>query len=358
MLNKILSLSQDLISVKSNPGNLFELNKCLEIALSNLKEYSIERFEKDGVKSALVYNSPKRPNKFKVILNAHLDVIPGKDHQYIPYIKGNKLFGVGALDMKSNAACMILVFKEVAKKVNYPLALQLVTDEEVGGFKGTQYQIDRGVKAEFVIAGETTNFDIVNKAKGVLWVKISAKGKTAHGAYPWRGKNAIWEMINFLDLLKNKFPLTPKEQWITTINLSSITTSNKTFNKIPDNCEALLDIRYIPEESNSILATIKSLMPSGFKMELIAKEPAMMVDENNQYIKKIQKIGTAITRKRLRLRGANGSSDARHFTKVNCPGIEFGPIGGGIGSDEEWIDISSLETYANILKEFLLDQHP
>lgn len=49
-----------------------------------------------------------------------------------------------------------------------------------------------------------------------------------------------------------------------------------------------------------------------------------------------------------------GSSDARHFTKVGCAGVEFGPIGGGIGTDKEWIDIPSLEKYYKILREFLL----
>jgi di/tripeptidase len=39
---------------------------------------------------------------------------------------------------------------------------------------------------------------------------------------------------------------------------------------------------------------------------------------------------------------------------VNCEGVEFGAIGGGAGSDDEWIDIPSLEKYHNILKTFLL----
>src|SRR3989344_3466147 len=109
MLNKIISLSKELISIKSTPDNPDALEKCLEIALSNLNNYSIERFEQNGIKSALIYNSAKRPKKFKVILNGHLDIIPGKDSQYIPTIKNDRLYGVGALDMKSNVACLITV---------------------------------------------------------------------------------------------------------------------------------------------------------------------------------------------------------------------------------------------------------
>src|SRR3989338_9584875 len=223
---KVLSLTKKFISIESVPGNPEELEKILGLALSNLKGYTIERFKQNGVNSALIYNSRKRSKKFKIILNGHLDVVPGKEYQYLPKIKGNRLYGVGSMDMKANAACLIMVFKEVADKTGYPLGLQLVTDEEVGGFDGTKHQISKGVRADFVIAGEPTNFDIVNEAKGVLRVNISTKGKTAHGAYPWRGENAIWKMNEFLNILKKKYPVPRREQWTTTVNLSGIETRN------------------------------------------------------------------------------------------------------------------------------------
>lgn len=354
MKNKLLSLSKTLIEIESIAGNESALQKSLEVALLELKGFTIERFEENGVQSALIYTAKKRPTKFKIILNAHLDVIPGKKHQYIPQVKGDRLYGTGALDMKANLVCFVLAFKEVANNVSYPIGLQLVTDEELGGIHGTKYQVDSGVKADFVIAGETTNFDIVNKAKGVLWVKISTTGKTAHGAYPWRGKNSIWEMNKFLTSLGKAYPIPEEEKWTTTINLSRIQTNNQTFNKIPDDCEVWLDIRYVPEDTNTILNNIKKLLPVGFKMEVITKEPAMLVDENNSYIKNLQQIGKGVIGKNIITRGAQGTSDARHFTSADCDGIEFGPVGGGIGSDEEWIDISSLEKYHIILTKFLL----
>lgn len=354
MLNKIVSLTKKFVSIKSTPENTKALEKILELALSNLKGFKVERFENNSVKSALIYNTQKRPKKFKVILNGHLDVIPGKEHQYFPQIKGNRLYGVGSMDMKANVASLIVVFKEVASKINYPLGLQLVTDEEVGGFNGTKHQIDKGVRADFVIAGETTNFNIVNKAKGILWVKISSKGKTAHGAYPWRGKNAIWKMNSFLNLFKKRYPVPNTEKWVATVNLSKIETSNQSFNKIPDDCTIWLDIRYIPEETNTIVNNIKESLPNGFKLDVVAKEPVLFVDENNQYLKILREVDERITRRKVSVCGAQGSSDARHFTQVNCDGIEFGPIGGSIGTDNEWVDIPSLEKYYQILKAFLL----
>lgn len=354
MLNKIITLTKKFISIKSTAGNAKALEKILKLALSNLKGYTIERFERSGVKSALVYNSRRKPKKFQVILNGHLDIIPGKENQYVPQIKGNRLYGVGSMDMKANAACLIAVFKEVVNRVDYPLGLQLVTDEEVGGFDGTKYQIEKGLRTDFVIAGEPTNFDIVHKAKGVLWVKISAHGKTAHGAYPWRGKNAIWKINEFLDALKRKYPIPNREKWVTTVNVSRIETSNQSFNKIPDDCTVELDVRFVPAEADIIVRKIKDLLPTGFKLDIIAKEPALITDKSHKYIKILEKVGGQIIKKKILLRGAQGTSDARHFARIGCPGVEFGPIGGGIGSDEEWVDIASLEKYHNILKNFLI----
>lgn len=354
MLHTIILLAKKLISIKSTSENRNVLEEVLEFALSNVRGHAIERFERNGVKSGLVYNLHKRPKEFGVILNGHLDVIPGKEYQYKPYVRGRRLYGVGAMDMKASVACLILAFKEVASKVDYPLGLQLVTDEEVGGFDGTKYQIDKGVKANFVIVGESTNLHIENKAKGVLWVKISTRGKTAHGAYPWKGENAAWKMNDFLKRLKKRYPVLKQEKWITTINLANIETQNKTFNKIPDRCEVWLDIRYVPEEADTIVSDLKKLLPDGFTFEVVVKEPALSTNENNHFLQSLKMETEQITRKKGYVLCGNGSSDARHFMRVNCPAIEFGPIGGGMGSDKEWVDIPSLGKYYQILRNFLL----
>ncbi len=353
----ILPLTKKFITIKSNPENAKELAQILNLSLAQLRGFTIERFERNGAKSALVYNTKKRPKKFKALLNGHLDIIPGKDFQHKPQVKGDRLYGVGSMDMKGNVAAMIAVFKDMARTVDYPLGLQLVTDEEIGGFDGTGYQVEKGVRSEFVIAVEATNFDIVNKAKGILWAKVSATGKTGHGAHPWNGENAIWKMHSFLQALQKNYPVPKKEQWATTVNLCDIGTSNHAYNKIPDDCMVGLDVRFIPEDTKTILPSIKKLLPKGSTLEVITNEPALLVDKDNDHITLLRNAGRSVLKKSMKLRGAQGSSDARHFTKVNCPGIEFGPVGAGIGSDKEWVSISSLEQFYYLLAEYLTALH-
>lgn len=349
----VLELSKALVAIRSVDGDFLALSQALDLCIAELKGFTIEEFESNGYRSILVYKAAQRPRKFKVILNGHLDVVPGKEEQYTPVVKDNRLYGVGALDMKSSVACLISTFKQMAPVVDYPLGLQLVTDEEVGGFHGTKYQVEQGVRSEFVIAGETTQFDIVNKAKGVLWLKISSKGKTAHGAYPWRGVNAIWKMTEFLEALRSSYPVPTEQVWQTTVNLSRIETSNKSFNKIPDDASVYLDIRFVHEDRDTVLKEIKAMVPKGFKLEVVTHEPAQFVPEDNHFLQALQKSARQVTGRKVKFYGAQGSSDARHFARVDNAGVEFGLVGKGIGSDSEWIDINSFPTYVSILSEFL-----
>ena len=349
-----LALTKELIRLKTIPEYPGDLKKALDLVSAELSGFTIERFEKDGVASILAYNTPKRPPKFKLLLNAHLDVIPGNDSQYEPTIEGDKLFGVGAMDMKANLVCAIEAFKTTAAQVNYPLALQIVTDEEIGGFKGTLHQVEQGVDAEFVLSTEPTNFDIVYQAKGVMWLRVTARGETAHGAYPWRGDNAVETITqvvkNVQSVIKN-----PNEQtWQSTCNIAGIDTPNTTFNKVPDSCTLRLDIRFVPGEGEQLLAAIKKELPENCVIDILANEPALDTKQDNPFVQSLVGVTKNVVGREVVLRGAQGSSDARHFQRVGTQGIEFGPVGEGIGSDDEWVSLASLEQFQTILEQYIL----
>lgn len=352
-MSAVLDLTNRLIAVPSTTDNPQALNQVLKVAGQELSDFSKKDFIQNGIPSVLYSNQPDATN-FKVILNAHLDVVPGKPEQYTSTVKDGKLWGRGACDMKSGAAAEILAFKDVAKKINYPLGLQLVTDEEIGGFSGTKYQLDQGIRPEFVIAGESTNLQLNNLAKGIFLVKITAHGSPAHAAYLWNGKNAIWLMQEFLSQLHQAFPIPEQEAWVTTANLAIIETSNITFNKVPDECSVNVDIRYIPEEASGIESKIRSLLPPGFTLEIKEKEPSQKTDQANPYLQKLDNSLKSVLGKSPGFIAKHGASDIRHYDRINIPGVCFGPIGDGLHSNEEWGDIASFDQYYRVLTEFLL----
>jgi succinyl-diaminopimelate desuccinylase len=352
-MKEIIDFSKQLIAIPSVAGDAVALRKVLRLALGQVRGLTVEHFERHGVRSALVYASRTRPSRFRALLNVHLDVIPAKSGQYIPRVKGKRLYGAGAMDMKANAAAAITAFAKVAPKAKAPLALQLVTDEEIGGFNGTKFQVERGVRADMVLATEPTNMDIVHMAKGVLWLKVTAKGIAAHGAYPWRGQNALLVIHQFITSLLRRYPRPSREVWRTTVNVSRIETTNTALNKIPDHASVWLDIRFIAEDTTSIVRTIRNLLPTGATLEIIAKEAALATPRNHPDVRLLARLATSFAAKPTVFRGAHGTSDARHFSATRAACIEFGPVGGGIGSDDEWVDIPSVHRYHDILRDFL-----
>ena len=93
MRNKILQLTKRLVSIKTDSGNKVGLKKALRLLLNQVNEYTTEEFISNGVESVLVHNRKKGTRKFKIILNGHIDVLPGKVTQYIPKVMGDKLYG-------------------------------------------------------------------------------------------------------------------------------------------------------------------------------------------------------------------------------------------------------------------------
>lgn len=357
-LNHILPLAKKLIWISSTADNNTALKNVLDIAKKELQGYfPIEEFESNGIPSILVHNTNKRTKHFKIILNAHLDVVPGKPEQFYPEIKGEKLFGRGAYDMKAAAAVMIVLFKDLAKKISYPIALQIVTDEETYSKNTTQYQIKKGIRGEFIIAGENSDLQIKYKAKAALWIKLTVKGKTAHGGYPWRGENALLKLTAIVNKLLQIYPVPSKEEWITTINVAKIDTKNTAYNAVPDEANAYLDIRYTHEDKDIIMENLRTAIPEDVNIEIVTQTIPTFVSPKNKYVQLLSKEIETITNKKGEIKEVHATSDIRFYNEVGCLGVEFGPKGKDQHGDDEWVDIKSLEDYYNILKNFLLSLH-
>ena len=355
MGDEIVILTKNLISIPTVSGDIEQANKIIKLTKNQLNNFEPVSFQSDNFPSLLFSNSRKEIKKFKIMLNAHLDVVPAEQELFVPHEKDGKLYGRGAYDMKGAAAVMILLFKELAHNVSYPLGLQITTDEEVSGYNGTGYQIRQGVRTNFAIMGEcNSNFQITNQAKGRTVVKITIKGDSAHSAHPWRGENAIWEMYKVLEPIMKAYPIPVEETFESTVSITKIEAENDATNIIPDNCVAYLDIRFTEKDKNTIMPKIRSLLPDDAVIDAKHRRPTHYSDSKNIYITSLRKITTDFIKKELPLRSAHATSDAPFFSSVGCDAVEFGPIGRSPHHENEWVDIQSLKDYYKILKQFLL----
>jgi len=358
---KSLEITKQLITTASTSDNSAALHEALDILAKQLAtnpRITIERFESNGKPSLLAYVGKKRPAKFRVLLNGHLDVVPGKPEQFIPAIKDERLYGRGALDMKAAAAVLTQVFIETADKLPYPLGLQLVTDEEIGGENGTAYQLSRGVDAQLAIAGESTPLGaICNESRGFCWAEIDFKGTAAHSAYPWNGTNAILLAQEFTQKLLTAIPTPPRDEWCTTANIATISTSNTTFNRVPDQARVSVDIRFIANDkrlaSRQSATDFLQQLAQGSAVHIQKLEASHFADPESSDARGLARAVSKTVGKPAQFIRKHGAADVRFFSQRGIPAFTLGVQGEGQHSDDEYVEIASIERYLATLTQFL-----
>lgn len=358
---ELLTAAKRLLAIPSIADRPQELRKALNFVkryIQAVPDVTIEQFEREGKPSLLAYIGGQRPAQFTVILNGHVDVVAARPGQFKPYEQHGKLYGRGALDMKVTALVLTGIFCRLAPQVPYPLGLQLVTDEEVGGTNGTRYQIEQGVDAQFVIAGEFSKPGTVcNQSRGICWLEVDLSGTASHSAYLWNGDNAILQAQRFIAKLLERYPVPKADVWATTVNVASVSTGNDTFNRVPDNAKILLDIRFIADDpvfasEKSLRAFMQILNPDA-TVTIRQFEPSHYADPDDPSLRQLSDAMQQVTGKPATLIRKHGAADVRHYTARGTTAVVYGLAGEGLHSDTEYVDVASIATYRAVLEHFL-----
>ncbi len=360
-LESFLACARGLLGIPSTADRPEELHRALEFVLDVVGPgFTVERFESQGKPSALVYLGANRP-RFRVIFNAHLDVVPAPPEQFQPRLEGSRLYGRGAADMKASALIQAMVFRDLAGTLTYPIALQLVTDEEVGGRNGTLHQLEHGVSGEFVIIGEQSRLRVVTESKGMLTAYLRAEGRSGHSAYQWLGDNAILKIMNSVDKLLASYPVATEEIWRTTVNVARIETTNSAFNQIPADAQAWLDIRFPAEDTDlnghtvgEITEYLASFCMPGVSVAVSNIDPPGRVDHQRREVHLLQQAARD-QGYRADIMRKHGTSDARFFRQQDTTAVIFGIGGDGLHGPHEYLDTTTVAPYYRALTAFLTD---
>ncbi len=362
-MEEIIKLTKKLIEYKTITKNFKQSKKALEFIRGYLNNSQYKLYEKNNFPSLVLSNVDIEKNKkeFDLIFHGHIDVVDGEDNQFNPIIKGDKIYGRGALDMKGGLSVLVYNIKNLNKiQKNKKILLMITSDEEIGGENGTGFLIKEvGFRGKFFITAEgEKDYLFKIKQKGVLMLQTIAKTKGDHSAYTWNSENAVLKIFDFYNNAKRLFPeKKDKNHWYSTINLGLIK-GGKATNSIANYCEANFDIRFCepwknPEQIFNKLKKIADQLK--IEIKIIYKTNMSLNNTKNHYLNLLHQI----TKKKLNKKESlffnnHGTNDARFAAAVGIPAISFGPIGNNYHSDNEWVDIKSLENYHQILKEFIL----
>ncbi|MEJ7750245.1 MAG: M20/M25/M40 family metallo-hydrolase [Thermoleophilaceae bacterium] len=292
-----------------------------------------------------------------ITLHGHLDVVPGHADQFEPRVEGDRLFGRGAYDMKGGLAGMLCAVRDLAAQNEVRVHFVCVCDEESDeqGKRGTDYVVEKGYAADFAITGEPTNLHIGIQAKGVLAVRLEVHGRSAHGATPWLGDNAVVKAVDVFRAVET-LPFARESSELfdrPSISLGRIL-GGDAINRVPDLCAMDLDIRYLPgQDPESILDAIRAQADTEIA-KVFHREPIVVAREDPY----VQVLADAVSKvcpvvdESIAV-GRDGTSDVISFLNAGTPGVEFGPAGDGHHGPEEWVSIESLTSYRQALVEFV-----
>ena len=185
-----------------------------------------ERCREIGLETHVELVAPGRPNVIAFLRGAqarpaggrmlmfegHTDVVTEgdpaawTDPPFSATLRGGRIYGRGANDMKAGLVCALIAIKAIKASgvaLNGDIVLGAVCDEE-GRMLGIKHFVERGwaapVTAAIVCEPEENHLCI--SQKGVMWVHVVIQGVMAHGAMPLSGVNPMYPAARFLTAIE------------------------------------------------------------------------------------------------------------------------------------------------------------
>lgn len=301
--------------------------------------------------------------KPKILLLAHLDTVPVGDSSkwnHDPFrgeIVGNRIYGRGACDCKGRIAAYIFAQLALKRTLELPFEVSVAAtaDEETGGKTGTKYLLEQGTLDCDYCIGEGYTFEVFNGFKGLLWLRISVRGKSAHGATPELGASAVLPLPQLLQDIQKyqaKLKSAAKEPSETTFNVGIVRGGTK-INMVPDLASIELDLRVSPgyelqrvtEELSGIVDNIARFHPDlKFSTEILNKCDAVALPSDHILAKTVRAAAEEITKTNVPITLWFAHSDTVHFLRKGIPAVNYGVGGPGIAhSTDEYLDLDELK---------------
>jgi len=318
-----------------------------------------------GRSNLLVRLSPRGEVRHRVLLAPHMDTVgePAYALQLTPVVRDGRIYGRGACDTKGSVAAFFQSLLNVAASGPRPnhteiLFVGLIDEENMQ--LGSRHFAQHGPQGDLAIVGEPTGLEIVTAHKGDVWLRLRTTGRSAHGATPHRGKNAVTAMARIVLALETEYaaelaarPAHPR-LGRPTVNVGRIDGGRQP-NIVPAECTIDIDRRTLPGETEA-----------GVRREIIAllRRHGLKAAYDNLRTNPCEPLDTCpdlpLVRSLTRAAGRKGTRGVHYFTDAaplaagGTPSVVFGP--GDIAqahTEREWLAISQLEKSIQILERFL-----
>jgi acetylornithine deacetylase len=320
--------------------------------------------------------APGRPNVVGVLegrqpgrtlmMCGHIDTVgvAGMLRPFDPEIRGGRLYGRGAQDMKGGVAAMVNAARRVVESGGLArgrLVVAAVADEEHASL-GAEALV-AGWRADAAVVTEPTGLDLAVAHKGFEWVGVETRGRAAHGSRPQEGRDAILRMgrvLSRLEALDGRLQRGEPHGLLGTASLhASIIEGGLEMSTYPSAASLKLERRTLPGEPAGVGLTevetiLEELRAADAEFDagaalLFSREP-YEIDPDSPLPGALIRAAAAVGHAPARV-GMTFWTDAAILGAAGIPSVLFGPGGAGLHSHEEYVLIEDVCRCRDVLVE-------
>ena len=235
----------------------------------------------------------------------HIDTVPLGEApwRFDPFggtIDNGLIYGRGASDMKSGLAAMVTAACRLAPRMDREddLVLLVVAGEETG-CEGSRYlarQPNRlGRVGALIVTEPSNNYPLVGH-KGALWLSARFSGRTAHGAMPEKGDNAVYKAVAAVERLRRfDFPA-PIHPMLGKASLNiGFFHGGININSVPAAAEIGIDLRTVPGIDHGALADwVRTRLGADAALTPMVDVAPLWTDPDHPWIKDVYSLMTPL----------------------------------------------------------------
>lgn len=387
----VTALTRSMVSIPSYVDGHCDEGRLAEYLETQLSELGFPEIERWPISGSNRYNvvafSRNAKDRCKVILAGHMDTVSEKNGWKVdPYqgiIREDKLYGLGAADMKGGIAAILTALRQ--SPLPEGICVLFYCDEEYE-FSGMQSFLTAwsGKAPDTCLIAEPTDLNIMSECRGVIEILVRVAGKTGHSSRPDEGNNAIIGLTEVLLSLKSWLGSLDEVPFMghPTFNIARMkggallsdadVTSAESIvgfangsNNIADYAEALIEVRPTRPAINA--EAVQQILSDGLHMrrlQVLQSTSALDVSvlrtprQSLSWLEGIvaRHTGTASFQDARRHGYTDGQLLQQHFLEhdnVRVPVACLGPEGGDWHGPNEWVSIRSLYTLAAMYSDII-----
>lgn len=272
---------------------------------------------------------------------------------FSPTRRGDRLYGLGAMDMKAGLAAAMLTMEALAQTRHQwhgTVLFAAVADEEAWS-RGAKGLLAAGLKADAAILCEP-EFDAPwLGAVGKVLLRVEVIGRAAHGSFPEQGINAVVEAGRLLAVLDEvpmgEHPAVGRgSQCVLGIQGGPA----EYVIQVPERCLFTINRHIVPGETGEmVIRQMEELAsslhsPATFRFSIEPPYyPPFVVDREEPLVQRFSEAHEAVLGRAPTFAYGRGVCDGNYLVAdAGIPTVVFGPSGRNLHSANEWADLTQI----------------